>query len=153
MMDSKPNTVEVIEGGRHEPVVDASAMLQAYINRQNSLTRREAIKEHSKAILWCFYMFFTCIMFGFDSLAGGVVVSIVEFRKDFGHPYAGDYVVDANWQLGFQAATLFGMFRMNLRSIGPCSSPARHNLRWSCHRFRREQIRSSDVHPGRIYHQ
>jgi MFS family permease len=54
-------------------------------------------------------MFYTCIMFGFDSLAGGVVVSIAEFRKDFGHPYAGDYVVDANWQLGFQAATLFGI--------------------------------------------
>ncbi|KAF2033341.1 MFS general substrate transporter [Setomelanomma holmii] len=54
-------------------------------------------------------MFFTCIMFGFDSLAGGVGVSIVEFRKDFGHPYGGDYVVDTNWQLGFQAATLFGI--------------------------------------------
>lgn len=54
-------------------------------------------------------MFYTCIMFGFDSLAGGVVVGISEFRKDFGHPYAGDYVVDANWQLGFQAATLFGI--------------------------------------------
>jgi hypothetical protein len=47
-------------------------------------------------------------MFGFDSLAGGVVVGITEFRKDFGTPFGGDYVVDANWQLGFQAATLFG---------------------------------------------
>jgi hypothetical protein len=54
------------------------------------------------------YTFFICTMFGFDSLAGGVVISIQQFRKDFGHPYAGDYVVDANWQLGFQAATLFG---------------------------------------------
>jgi len=109
MTHSKPNTVELVEGCGRTPVVDASHNLQAFITRQNSLTRREAIKEHFKAILWCFYMFFTCIMFGFDSLAGGVVVSIVEFRKDFGHPFAGDYVVDANWQLGFQAATLFGM--------------------------------------------
>lgn len=54
------------------------------------------------------YMFFVCIMWGFDGLAGGVVVSIAQFRKDFGTPYAGDYVVDANWQLGFLAATLFG---------------------------------------------
>lgn len=42
-------------------------------------------------------MFYACIMFGFDSLASGVVVSIAEFHKDFGTPYAGDYVVDANW--------------------------------------------------------
>ncbi|KAH7094994.1 general substrate transporter [Paraphoma chrysanthemicola] len=111
MTDSKPDMVELTEaaGEARVPVVDASATLQAFIERQNSLTRREAIREHFKSILWCFYMFFTCIMFGFDSLAGGVVVSIVEFRKDFGHPYAGDYVVDANWQLGFQAATLFGI--------------------------------------------
>jgi hypothetical protein len=54
-------------------------------------------------------MFFICIMWGFDGLAGGVVTSIAEFRKDFGYPYEGDYVVDANWQLGFLAATLFGM--------------------------------------------
>jgi hypothetical protein len=56
------------------------------------------------------YMFFICIMWGFDGLAGGVVTSIAEFRKDFGYPYAGDYVVDANWQLGWLAATLFGTF-------------------------------------------
>jgi len=47
-------------------------------------------------------------MFGYDSLAGNIVISIYEFRKDFGYPYAGDYVVDANWQLGFQGATLGG---------------------------------------------
>lgn len=47
-------------------------------------------------------------MWGFDGLAGGVVVSIAEFRKDYGTAYEGDYVVDADWQLGFQAATLFG---------------------------------------------
>lgn len=52
-------------------------------------------------------MFFLCITWGFDGLAGGIVVSITEFRRDFGTPYDGDYVVDANWQLGFQAATIF----------------------------------------------
>lgn len=59
-------------------------------------------------------MFFLCIAWGFDGLAGGVVVSIAEFRKDFGRPYAGDYVVDANWQLGFTSATLFG--RISIKS-------------------------------------
>ncbi|KAF2000124.1 general substrate transporter [Amniculicola lignicola CBS 123094] len=90
-------------------MTDASEALKRFEARQHSLTRKESIKENWKALLWCFYMFFTCIMFGFDSLAGGVVVSIPNFRKDFGTAYAGDYVVDANWQLGFQAATLGGI--------------------------------------------
>lgn len=54
-------------------------------------------------------MFFVCILFGFDALAGGVVVSIEQFRKHFGTPFDGDYVVNANWQLGFLAATLGGL--------------------------------------------
>jgi hypothetical protein len=58
-------------------------------------------------------MFFTCILFGYDSLAGGVVVAISEFRKHFGAPFGGDYVIDANWQIGYTAATLVGMILVN----------------------------------------
>lgn len=54
------------------------------------------------------YMFFVCIMFGFDGLTGGIVVSIAAFRKDFGHPYGNDYVVDANWQLIWVTGTIAG---------------------------------------------
>lgn len=53
-------------------------------------------------------MFFICITWGFDGLAGNAVVSIAEFREDYGQFYEGEYIIDANWQLGFQAATLFG---------------------------------------------
>ncbi len=53
-------------------------------------------------------MFFICILWGYDGLAGGVVISIADFRRDFGYAYGGDYVIDANWQLCFTAATLFG---------------------------------------------
>lgn len=55
------------------------------------------------------YMFFLCVTWGFDGLAGGVVISIVKFREDYGTEFAGDYVVSADWQLGFLAATLFGL--------------------------------------------
>jgi hypothetical protein len=55
------------------------------------------------------YMFFICIMWGYDGLAGGVVTGVAEFRKDYGRQYDGDYVPDVNWQLGFTAVTLFGM--------------------------------------------
>lgn len=53
-------------------------------------------------------MFFICIMWGYDGLAGSAVIGLPEFRKVFGFPYAGDYVIDARWQLGFTGATLFG---------------------------------------------
>ncbi|KAL3469306.1 general substrate transporter [Aspergillus californicus] len=48
-------------------------------------------------------------MYGYDSLAGSNVVSIAEFRKDFGFRYGNEYVVSADWQLGFQAATFGGL--------------------------------------------
>lgn len=109
MTDIKDLVVEENESvGTAPAVMGSSQLLKDYETRQHSLTRKEAIKEHWKSIAWCLYMFFTCVMYGFDSLAGGVVVGIVEFRKDFGHPFAGDYVIDADWQLGFQAATLGG---------------------------------------------
>ncbi|KAN0089452.1 MFS general substrate transporter [Hyaloscypha variabilis] len=34
-------------------------------------------------------------------LAGGLVVSIPEFRKDYGKPFKGGYVIDAQWQSAF----------------------------------------------------
>lgn len=96
-------------------------------------------------------MFFICILWGFDGLAGGVVVSIEQFRKDFGRPFAGDYVVDANWQLGFLAATLFGMqipspqhlkchslillqaWSLVVSSLGSLSTDGVDNQRWLLH--------------------
>jgi len=112
MVDIKDPVVETNENTGPAPaVVGSSQHLKDFETRQHGLTRKEAIKEHWKPIAWCLYMFFTCVMYGFDSLAGGVVVGITEFRKDFGHPFAGDYVIDANWQLGFQAATLGGKYQ------------------------------------------
>lgn len=90
-------------------VLEATSGAAEFEAEQHALSRTEAIKMNVKPLAWCMYMFFICIMWGFDGLAGGVVTSIAEFRKDFGYPYAGDYVVDANWQLGWLAATLFGL--------------------------------------------
>lgn len=33
------------------------------------------------------YMFFICIMYGYDALVGSVVISIEQFREDFGLPF------------------------------------------------------------------
>ncbi|CAK7226912.1 hypothetical protein SCUCBS95973_006360 [Sporothrix curviconia] len=92
-----------------QAIMTTSALAARFEHRQHSLTRTQAFRDNTKPLAWCAYMFFVCIMWGFDSLAGGIVVAISEFRKDFGTPYEGDYVVDANWQLGWSAATLFGL--------------------------------------------
>lgn len=112
MSESKAVPVENIEIGREgdDPTVVATSSLAArFEHRQHLLTRWEAIKENKWPLAWCMYCFFLCVTWGFDGLAGGVVVSIAEFRKDYGTPFGGDYVVDAEWQLGFQLATLFGI--------------------------------------------
>lgn len=70
----------------------------------------------SNSQLTGYYMFFICVLFGYDSLAGGVVVGIEQFRKQFGVPFDGDYVVNANWQLGFLGATLGGIVLGGLTS-------------------------------------
>lgn len=70
-----------------------------------------ALYEKENVLTGCsgMYSFFICILFGYDGLAGGIVVSIEQFRIDFGSEFEGTYVVSANWQVGWLAATLFGM--------------------------------------------
>lgn len=112
MAEGKVVPVEHVEPGNEDatPTIVATSSLAArFEHRQHSLTRWEAIKENKLPLAWCIYCFFLCVTFGFDGLAGGVVVSIAEFRKDYGTAFGDDYVVDANWQLGFQGATLFGI--------------------------------------------
>lgn len=61
-------------------------------------------------------MFFICVMWGYEGLAGTAVIGLGAFRIMYGHPYgdAGEYVVSADWQLGFTAATLAGEFFLML---------------------------------------
>jgi hypothetical protein len=152
MTDFKDPVVEMNEShGPAATVMGSSQLLKDFESRQHSLTRKEAIKEHWKPITWCLYMFFTCVMYGFDSLAGGVVVGITEFRKDFGHPFAGDYVIDADWQLGFQAATLGGEWSYLAWKV--MLNTDRHHLWWSHIWHRYQQVRSSNVHSCGIHNQ
>ncbi|KAI9147290.1 Major facilitator-type transporter ecdC [Paramyrothecium foliicola] len=89
--------------------LEAKSTAARFTDRQNVLTKLEAIKESRWSLAWCMYMCFLCVTWGFEGTAGSIVVSIVQFRKDFGSPYEGDYVLDASWQLGFQGITSFGV--------------------------------------------
>lgn len=75
------------------------------------------------------YMFFVCIMFGYDALAGSVVISVAEFRKDFGFRYGNEYVVSAAWQLGFQAAFFAGQSSQDVaKAFAPNGFPRNSTL-------------------------
>ncbi|KAH7037545.1 general substrate transporter [Microdochium trichocladiopsis] len=114
-MSEKKNAQEVrlqhvtLESGSDGAVLATSAPAAQFEAHQHAMTRIEAIKENWRALLWCMYAFYICVTFGYDGLAGSIVVSIAAFRKDFGTPFAGDYAVDANWQLGWLAGTIGGM--------------------------------------------
>lgn len=48
-------------------------------------------------------------MTGYDGLASGIILALPQFRRDYGREYKGDYVVPAEWQLGFTGASLIGL--------------------------------------------
>ncbi|KAH8768208.1 general substrate transporter [Diaporthe sp. PMI_573] len=62
-----------------------------------------AIRERPKVFGWCLYACYCSLVVAFESVATGSSTSIPKFRKDFGYPFAGGYVLDARWQAAFDA--------------------------------------------------
>lgn len=67
----------------------------------HDMSKWEAIRENPINFLWCLYGVWALIVIGFDNQAGGLVVSIPQFRKDYGTAFKGGYVIDAQWQSAF----------------------------------------------------
>lgn len=76
----------------------------AEINDQHR-SKWQTMKEFPFACFCVLIMVWTLILASFESQAGGIVVSIVQFRRHFGHLVAGgdpdnssDYVLETTWQ-------------------------------------------------------
>ncbi|AOA64408.1 Maltose permease [Komagataella phaffii CBS 7435] len=65
---------------------------------EHGLSKWEAIKTYPKAFFWICAGIFIAILVGYESQAGGIVLSIPRFREDFGNAYQGGYVLPADWQ-------------------------------------------------------
>jgi hypothetical protein len=96
------------ERGRQASIVSApdnSQLAQdtghAAQQEDHNQTKWQAIKANYVNFLWCIYGIWALITIGFDNQAGGLVISIPQFRKDYGSPYNGDYVINATWQSAF----------------------------------------------------
>lgn len=65
--------------------------------RDHRETISQAIRRRPKVFLWILYALWVLTASSYDSQAGGVVVGIPRFRKDFGHRFEGGYVLPAKW--------------------------------------------------------
>ncbi|KAK1565997.1 MFS hexose transporter [Colletotrichum navitas] len=64
----------------------------------------QAIRGQTWAFMWCLYAIYVLILTSFDNQAGGTVIGIPQFRKDFGTEFDGDYVLPAKWQSAYSGA-------------------------------------------------
>ncbi|CAK7210132.1 hypothetical protein SBRCBS47491_000667 [Sporothrix bragantina] len=98
-------SVEQLEDSTH----DMSSLADSFDNRELAQNWRSALWHNPKAIAWSCYMLFTVVSWGYDGLCSGIVISLPQFRADYGTYYEGEYVIPAKWQLAFTAAGLIGL--------------------------------------------
>lgn len=77
---------------------DSQKVARAQQKLEHEYTRWDAIKAYPHACLYILIMTWAMITIGFENMASGIVLSIPAFRKDFGHPFEGQYVLDSKWQ-------------------------------------------------------
>ncbi|KAJ2896808.1 hypothetical protein MKZ38_005218 [Zalerion maritima] len=61
----------------------------------------QAIRRRPQAFCWALVAVFASLLMSFENQAAGMVLSIPEFRKDFGYYYEGSYVLHTEWQSAF----------------------------------------------------
>jgi MFS transporter, SP family, general alpha glucoside:H+ symporter len=71
---------------------------------QHELGKIESLKRYPWASLWCIYAVWCVLLVSFENQASGNILSIPEFRKDFGSVFEGDYVLPTKWQSAFSGA-------------------------------------------------
>ena len=94
---------------RNDEVIDdktinqeQSARLVDQEDRESS--KLQAIRRNPWAFAWCLYAVWTVLLVSYENQASGIVISIPEFRKDFGSEFDGNYVLSAKWQAAFSGA-------------------------------------------------
>ncbi|KAG8216575.1 general substrate transporter [Butyriboletus roseoflavus] len=77
----------------------------------HALTPLEAMHTHWRAFLWCLFMCIGALLWGYDAQVGGGLLSVPQFRTDFGYIYQGQPVLPASWQSAFNSvSSIGGMF-------------------------------------------
>ncbi|KAH8649798.1 general substrate transporter [Xylariales sp. PMI_506] len=66
----------------------------------------QTIRNQPKLVGWCFYAILCCLLISFENQAASMVLTVPEFRKDFGYLYEGSYVLETAWQSAFYGAPI-----------------------------------------------
>jgi SP family general alpha glucoside:H+ symporter-like MFS transporter len=67
----------------------------------HDITALQAAKKHPMTVVWCSYAIWILVLNSFENQAGGSVLGIPQFRKDFGSKFGDEYVLSAAWQGAF----------------------------------------------------
>lgn len=113
-MADKPSTVEIKENFVEKLAPTATqtetAQLGHLANQEDhEVGKLAAFRKYPWACAWSIYAVWCVLLVSFENQASGNVISIPEFRKDFGNAYTDAegntaYVLDATWQAAFQGA-------------------------------------------------
>lgn len=100
-MPSRGPSIEKV-GAEHHDNNDNLAHLAN--QEEHELGKFESIKRYPWAFAWSLFSVWCVLLVSFENQAAGNIISVPEFRKDFGYEYEGSYVLHANWQSAFQGA-------------------------------------------------
>ncbi|KAI1000344.1 hypothetical protein K3495_g7851 [Podosphaera aphanis] len=98
-----------IKANLRKDLSEKTHLAKIYNAAQQTETWKEAIRNNPKALLWCCYSLFTCVMWGYDGLASNIILSIPQFRQDYGKPFGDQYTIAPIWQLGLAGGSLLGL--------------------------------------------
>ncbi|KAI9727582.1 MAG: hypothetical protein M1834_008021 [Cirrosporium novae-zelandiae] len=101
------------EKSHHEIPLDetqAKATLANDNSEEHNLTARQVIVAHPALVWWAFFFALSALGWGFDAQVNGAVISVSQFRKDFGYIYKGETVLPASWQSAFTLVSAVGQF-------------------------------------------
>ncbi|RDW89937.1 uncharacterized protein DSM5745_01712 [Aspergillus mulundensis] len=70
-------------------------------SEDHSLSKWASLKKYPWTFFWCIYAVWCILLVSFENQAAGTVISIPQFRQDFGSYFEGSYVLDSKWQSAF----------------------------------------------------
>lgn len=88
------------------PGVEKDQLAALGNQEEHEFTKWQSLKRYPSACFWCIYAVWCVLLVSFENQAAGSILSIPEFRKDFGSEYDGDYVLPADWQSAFSGAPI-----------------------------------------------
>ncbi|KAH0834933.1 general substrate transporter [Lanmaoa asiatica] len=78
---------------------------------EHALTPLQAIRTYWRAFLWCMFMCIGALLWGYDAQVGGGLLSVPQFRTDFGYVSDNQPILPASWQSAFNSvSSIGGMF-------------------------------------------